>query len=61
MHELFICQCRILKGSGQVVDGDKAISYTHRDLTTWVVIFTSENQHEGRVGREGPLVVIYFR
>jgi delta-1-pyrroline-5-carboxylate synthetase len=24
----------ILKGSGQVVDGDKAISYTHRDLTT---------------------------
>ncbi|MED6172661.1 Delta-1-pyrroline-5-carboxylate synthase [Stylosanthes scabra] len=23
----------ILKGSGQVVDGDKAVSYTHRDLT----------------------------
>ncbi|XP_025690254.1 delta-1-pyrroline-5-carboxylate synthase isoform X2 [Arachis hypogaea] len=23
----------ILKGSGQIVDGDKAVSYTHRDLT----------------------------
>lgn len=30
--------CRILKGSGQVVDGDKDIVYTHKDLTneSWV-------------------------
>ena len=24
--------CRILKGNGQVVDGDKGVVYTHKDL-----------------------------
>ncbi|KAK7305789.1 hypothetical protein VNO77_43701 [Canavalia gladiata] len=31
--DVFLRQAdRILKGSGQIVDGDKAVSYTHRDL-----------------------------
>lgn len=27
--------CRILRGSGQVVDGDKGVVYTHKDLNSW--------------------------
>lgn len=61
MHELlFICQCRLLKGNGQVVDGDKKVTYTHRDITTWFVSFATENPHEGTAGKEVHLVVIYF-
>ena len=28
-----LCLCRILRGSGQVVDGDKGVIYTHKDIS----------------------------
>ena len=31
---LLYFECRIARGSGQVVDGDKGIVYTHKDLTS---------------------------
>ena len=35
------CTCRILRGKGQVVDGDKGVIYTHTDLVAWVYGFVT--------------------